>query len=34
MLPLFAVPLIHSSDAWIASTAAGGYLAGTLFSQT
>lgn len=30
MLPLIAVPLIHSSGAWIASTAAGGYVAGTL----
>jgi hypothetical protein len=32
MLPLIAVPLLHSSGAWIASTAAGGYLAGTLSS--
>ena len=30
MLPLIAVPVIHSSGAWIASTAAGGYLASTL----
>lgn len=30
MLPLIAVPLLHSSGAWIASTAAGGYVAGTL----
>lgn len=32
MLPFIAVPLLHSSGAWIASTAAGGYLAGTLSS--
>lgn len=32
MLPLIAVPLLHSSGAWIASTAAGGYVAGTLSS--
>lgn len=32
MLPLIAVPLIHSSGAWIASTAAGGYVSGTLSS--
>jgi len=32
MLPLIAVPLIHSSGAWIASTAASGYVAGTLSS--
>ena len=33
-LPLFvvAVPVLHSSGAWIASTAATGYLAGTLSS--
>jgi len=31
-LPLLAIPVIHSSGAWIASTAAGGYLAGTLSS--
>lgn len=33
-LPLFAVavPVLHSSGAWIASTAAGGYIAGTLSS--
>ena len=30
MLPMIAVPLLHSSGAWIASTAAGGYIAGTL----
>jgi hypothetical protein len=30
MLPMIAVPLLHSSGAWIASTAAGGYVAGTL----
>lgn len=30
MLPVIAIPLIHSSGAWIASTAAGGYIAGTL----
>lgn len=29
-LPLLAIPVLHSSGAWIASTAAGGYLAGTL----
>mgnify|MGYP003677089464 CR=1 FL=1 len=32
MLPLVAVPLLHSSGAWIASTTAGGYVAGTLSS--
>jgi hypothetical protein len=32
MLPLIAVPLLHSSGAWIASTAAGGYVTGTLSS--
>jgi hypothetical protein len=32
MLPVLAIPVIHSSGAWIASTAAGGYLAGTLSS--
>jgi hypothetical protein len=32
MLPVIAIPLIHSSGAWIASTAAGGYIAGTLYS--
>lgn len=33
-LPLFAiaVPVLHSSGAWIASTAASGYIAGTLSS--
>ena len=31
-LPLLAIPVLHSSGAWIASTAAGGYLAGTLSS--
>lgn len=30
MIPLLAVPVIHSSGVWIASTAASGYLAGTL----
>lgn len=30
MLPFIAIPLLHSSGAWIASTAAGGYIAGTL----
>ena len=29
MLPLIAVPVIHSSGAWLASTAAGGYVAST-----
>lgn len=31
-LPLFAVaiPILHSSGGWIASTAASGYIAGTL----
>ncbi|GGB82225.1 hypothetical protein GCM10011352_05040 [Marinobacterium zhoushanense] len=32
MLPLIAVPVLHSSGAWIASTAAGGYVAATLSS--
>lgn len=32
MLPYIAVPIIHSSGSWIASTAAGGYVAGTLSS--
>lgn len=32
MIPLIAVPLLHSSGAWIASTTAGGYVAGTLSS--
>lgn len=32
MLPLIAVPILHSSGAWIASTAAGGFVAGTLSS--
>jgi hypothetical protein len=32
LIPLIAVPLLHSSGAWIASTAAGGYVAGTLSS--
>lgn len=32
MLPVLAIPVLHSSGAWIASTAAGGYLAGTLSS--
>lgn len=30
MLQIIAVPILHSSGAWIASTAAGGYVAGTL----
>lgn len=30
MLPFIAIPLLHSSGAWIASTAMGGYVAGTL----
>jgi len=30
MLPVIAVPLLNSSGAWIASTAASGYVAGTL----
>lgn len=30
MLPVLAIPVLHSSGAWIASTAAGGYLTGTL----
>jgi hypothetical protein len=30
MLPMIAVPLLHSSGVWIASTSAGGYVAGTL----
>lgn len=32
MLPFIAIPLLHSSGAWIASTTAGGYVAGTLSS--
>ena len=34
-LPLFtiAIPVLHSSGAWIASTAASGYMAGTLSSS-
>ena len=32
MLPLVAVPVVHSAGGWIASTTAGGYLAGTLSS--
>lgn len=32
MIPVIAVPIIHSSGAWIASTAAGGYVSGTLSS--
>ena len=32
MLPFIAIPLLHSSGAWIASTAAGGYIAGTISS--
>lgn len=30
MLPILAIPVIHSSGAWIASTAASGYVASTL----
>ncbi len=30
MLPLIAIPVLHSSGMWIASTAASGYLAGTI----
>jgi hypothetical protein len=30
MLPFIAIPLVHSSGVWIASTATGGYVAGTL----
>ena len=30
MLPFIAIPLLHSSGAWIASTATGGYIASTL----
>jgi hypothetical protein len=30
MLPLLAIPVIHSSGAWIASTAASGYVGSTL----
>lgn len=30
MLPVIAIPILHSSGAWIASTAASGYIAGTL----
>jgi hypothetical protein len=30
LLPFIAIPLLHASGAWIASTAAGGYVAGTL----
>jgi hypothetical protein len=30
MLPFISIPLLHSSGTWIASTAAGGYIAGTL----
>jgi len=32
MVPLIAVPVVHSAGGWIASTTAGGYLAGTLSS--
>ena len=32
MLPFIAIPLLHSSGVWIASTAAGGYVTGTLSS--
>ena len=30
MIPILAFPVLHSSGAWIASTAASGYIAGTL----
>jgi len=30
MPPFIVIPILHSSGAWIASTAAGGYIAGTL----
>ena len=30
MLPLIAIPVVHSAGGWIASTAAAGYLGGTL----
>lgn len=33
MLPVIAIPILHSSGAWIASTAASGYIAGTLSSS-
>lgn len=33
MIPLIAIPVLHSSGAWIASTAASGYVAGTLSSS-
>lgn len=33
MLPFIAIPILHSSGAWIASTAASGYVAGTLSSS-
>lgn len=32
MLPLIAIPILHSAGGWIASTTAGGYIAGTLSS--
>jgi len=32
MVPLIAIPVVHSAGGWIASTTAGGYLAGTLSS--
>ena len=32
MLPIIADPVLHSSGAWIASTAASGYVASTLSS--
>lgn len=32
MLPFIAIPILHSSGAWIISTAASGYIAGTLSS--
>ena len=33
MLPVMAIPILHSSGAWIASSAASGYIAGTLSSS-
>ncbi len=33
MIPFVAIPVIHSSGAWIASAASGGYVSGTLSSS-
>lgn len=33
MIPVVAIPVIHSSGAWIASAASGGYVSGTLSSS-